>query len=223
MPFIQENNYKTMTIKLIQKRFLKGRREFEIIDESVFVRIKSLFGGEKITVGLSMLNPEPVENGPELEFHSRYKSRPLLSLLLNKPNTEEFNAFVDVLKQRILEESDAFAGSSTASTSKEMARNVYDEPPEFAEPEQDQIRKMDKPVNVSEVENAIHMLKSYVQDESITPLISALEALKSEPQNEEYQQQLVTAFNALGITQGAVLTYAPYLSVFVSDDPFGSH
>ena len=212
-----------MTTKLIQKRFLKGRREFEIVDESVFVRITSLFSGEKITVGLSMLNPEPLVNGEVLEFHSRYKSRPLLTLLLNKPNAKEFNAFVDVLKQRVLEETDATAGSSPSTQPEGLKRNVYEEPPEFEKLEPAHVRNKVQTVNVSEIENAIHMLKSYVQDESISPLLTALEALKVEPTSEMHQQQMIKAFHALGITQGAVLTYAPYLSVFVSDDPFGGY
>ena len=66
-----EYNDDTMTMKLIQKRFLKGTREFEILDEdAVYVRIKGLLKEEKLTVSLSMLNPEPVVNGSELEFYS---------------------------------------------------------------------------------------------------------------------------------------------------------
>ena len=99
-----------MTMKLVQKRFLKGTREFEIIDEdAVYVRIKGLLKEEKVTVSLSMLNPEPVVNGSELEFYSDYKGRPLISLLLNNPNAEEFNAFVDTLKKEIIGEDDTLA------------------------------------------------------------------------------------------------------------------
>ena len=98
------------TMKLIQKRFLKGTREFEIIDDAVYVRIKGLLKEEKLTVGLSMLNPEPVKNGVELEFFSRTQQEPLLSLFLNTPNAEEFNAFVDALKEKALAEYNAFAG-----------------------------------------------------------------------------------------------------------------
>ena len=56
--------------------------------------------------------------------------------------------------------------------------------------------------------------------EDIKPLLSALEALTFEPQNESYFTQMESAFNDLGIMQGAVLTYAPYLSVLLADDPF---
>ncbi|NIQ09905.1 MAG: hypothetical protein GWN55_13830, partial [Phycisphaerae bacterium] len=57
-------------MKLVQKRFFKCVRQFEIIDDAVYARIKGLLKEEKLTVGLFMLNPEPVVNGSELEFHS---------------------------------------------------------------------------------------------------------------------------------------------------------
>ena len=210
-------------MKLIQKRGFKGTREFEILDDSVFVRIKSPLKQEKLTVGLSMLNPEPFVNGSELEFHGRVKSEPLFSLFLNKPNAEEFNAFVDTLKQRVLEDSGISSGVQAASQPEGLDRNVYDEAPEFEGSDHARVRNKGQVVNVSEVENAIHMLETYVTDETVKPLLSALQQLKAEPQNESHQQQVVDAFNGLGITQGAVLTYAPYISVFLSDDPFGNH
>ena len=57
--------------------------------------------------------------------------------------------------------------------------------------------------------------------DDIRPLLSSLETLKTEPQNEAYQDQVLDAFNNLDNLQGAVLTYAPYLNIFVSSDPFG--
>ena len=99
-----------MTMKLVQKRFLKGTREFEIIDDdALYVRIRGLLKEEKLTVNLSMINPEPVVNGSELEFYSDYKGRPLISLLLNKPNALEFNAFIDTLKKKIIGEDEIFS------------------------------------------------------------------------------------------------------------------
>lgn len=70
-------------------------------------------------------------------------------------------------------------------------------------------------INVS-----IEMLKKYVKDSSIEPLLSALENLKQEPDNKVYLEQLNERFNELGIVQGAVLTYAPYIS-FLLNDIFG--
>ena len=91
-------------MKLVQKRFLKGIREFEIVDDIVKVRLKTRFMEEKASVMLTILNPEPEINEPFLEFHSRVKCSPLLSLWIDKPNAAEFNAFVDELKRRAREE-----------------------------------------------------------------------------------------------------------------------
>ena len=55
----------------------------------------------------------------------------------------------------------------------------------------------------------------------IKPLLSSLETLKADPQNEIHHQNVINAFNELNHLQGAALTYAPYLNIFVSDDPFG--
>ena len=97
-------------MRLVQKSLFKGTQEFELLDDEVRVRIKSLFHKKERTVSLAILNPEPVVNNGRLEFHSRVKCGPLLSLDLNKPNAREFNAFVEALKQKALKEFNAFAG-----------------------------------------------------------------------------------------------------------------
>ena len=74
---------------------------------------------------------------------------------------------------------------------------------------------MSKKIDIS-----IQLLKQYIEDSSIEPLISALEALKQEPNNESLITQLSETLASLGILQGAVLTYAPYISTLVSDDLF---
>ena len=209
-------------MKLVQKQLLKGTREFEIVDDVVNFRIKKPFKEEKLTVDLSILNPEPVVNEPFLEFHSRVRSGPLLSLLIDKPNTKEFNAFVDELKQRARQEYNAFAGLKAGSLPAGMAANVFEEPPEYDEAGPNRIEKMGKPVSVGNIDNAILMLERYLDAEEIIPFLTALEALKAEPENESYFAQLVTAFDDLGPRQGAVLTYAPYVSILLSDDPFGN-
>ena len=76
-------------------------------------------------------------------------------------------------------------------------------------------------IDVADIDIALQMLKRHMDTQDINPLLSALETLKTEPQNEAYQAQVINAFNDLGNLQGAVLTYAPYLNIFVSDDPFG--
>ena len=76
-------------------------------------------------------------------------------------------------------------------------------------------------INVEKIDISIQLLKQYIEDSSIEPLISALEALKQEPNNESHLTQLSETLASLGILQGAVLTYAPYISTLVSDDLFG--
>lgn len=208
-------------MKLVQKQFLKGTREFEIVDDVVNFRIRKPFKEEKLTVDLSILNPEPVVNDPFLEFHSRVRCGPLLSLLIDKPNVEEFNAFVDELKQRARQEYNAFAGLKAGSLPAGLAANVFEEPPEFDESRQNRIEKIVKPVSVENIDNAILMLERYLDAEEIKTFLTALEALKAQPENESYFGQLLTAFDDLGPRQGAVLTYAPYVSILLSDDPFG--
>ena len=80
-----------------------------------------------------------------------------------------------------------------------------------------------QPVRVADIDIALRMLRTYMGTQEINPLLSALETLKTDSQNETYQAQVIDAFNDLGIMQGAVLTYAPYLNIFVSDNPFGDY
>lgn len=209
-----------MTIKLVQKRFLKGTREFEIIDDdALYVRIRGLLKEEKLTVSLSMINPEPVVNGSELEFYSDYKGRPVISLLLNKPNAAEFNAFIDRLKKKIIGEDDIFSSvdeSHDTKRSEALARNVYEEPPVFEESVDTREIMSVLPVNVENLGGDIGMLKTYLDEDDIKHLLDSLETLKAEPGDEVAYQKVLDAFNDLGIKQGAVLTYAPYLKVLLS-------
>lgn len=100
-----------MTHKLIQKHILYGTQEFELRDDLIKVRIKSILKGKKERdVELAMLNPEPVIDKSQLHFHSRVRCSPLISLYLNKPNPNEFNAFVEAVKTKAKMEFAAFAG-----------------------------------------------------------------------------------------------------------------
>lgn len=100
-----------MTHKLIQKHILYGKREFELRDNFVKVKINSLLDENKdFEVELAMINPEPIISKSRLEFHSRVKCRPLLSLYLNKPNRKEFTDFVQAVKTKAKQEFNAFAG-----------------------------------------------------------------------------------------------------------------
>ncbi len=100
-----------MTLKLIQKHILYGRREFELRDDIVKVKVSSLLDENKdFEVELAMINPEPIISKSRVEFHSRVKCRPLISLYLNKPNNKEFNTFVEAIKTKAKSEYSAFAG-----------------------------------------------------------------------------------------------------------------
>lgn len=210
-----------MTLKLVQKRLLGDTRVFEIADDLVHVRIKSALKAEKLTVPLATLNPEPVVSGRLLQFHSRVNREPLLSLYLDKPDAATFAHFVDFLKRRAREEYGAFTGVRSAGRPEGFAPNSYDEPPEFGEPGRPRIDKDRKPIRVESLDSSIRMLRQYLADDEILPLLAALEALKSEPQSAACFERVVKAFDDLGSNQGAVLTYAPYLGILLSDDPFG--
>ncbi len=80
--------------------------------------------------------------------------------------------------------------------------------------------KITENVDAAKIGASIEALKQYVKDESVDPLISLLEALKQDPNNESLLLQLSDTFKALGIIQGAVLTYAPYISLLLSYDLF---
>ena len=204
-----------MTTKLIQKQLFKGTQEFQIVDDAVNIHIKSPFKqDETLTVMLAVLNPEPIISKSRLEFTSRVNNEALVSLYLAKPNAEEFNAFVNLLKQKAQEEYNEFAGLTAADT--KLEGNVYDEPPDF-EATDKPAGIVRKPVRVEAVEESINMLSEYIGGAEIDPLLSALKALQSEPENIEHLSRLAREFDALGPVQGAVLTYAPYIGILMSD------
>ena len=75
-------------------------------------------------------------------------------------------------------------------------------------------------VEIGKINASIEGLKAFVKDESIDPLISILEALREDPNNESLLLELSDTFKALGIIQGAVITYAPYISLLLRYDLF---
>ncbi len=196
-------------MKLIQKQFLKEVREFELKDDVVNFRVKTLFNEEKLTVVLTTLNPEPVVNKPFLEFHSRVKCGPLLSLRLDQPNPQTFNTFVSALKQRAREEYHAFAGFKANPND----RRATDSGETSANPDQ-----RSKPINLSSIDHSIQMIEQNIEGEAIDVLVAALKALRATPEDRSCLGQLVTAFDAIETQQGAVLTHAPYVGVLLTDD-----
>ena len=80
--------------------------------------------------------------------------------------------------------------------------------------------KMPKRVDIAMLDDSIEAIAQYVQGEGVKSLLTALESFKKEPQNEVFFEQFVERFYALGIAQGSVLNYAPYLSVLLSNELF---
>ncbi|MGB7931800.1 MAG: hypothetical protein WCH04_06170 [Gammaproteobacteria bacterium] len=75
-------------------------------------------------------------------------------------------------------------------------------------------------VDLYRVETSITMLKQYLAEEDIAPLIVVLESIAADPRNEALLGQLSDVFDGLGFLQGAVLTYAPYISIVLAGDLF---
>lgn len=210
-----------MPTRLVQKHLLKGMREFEIVDDAVEVRVKPPFKDEEsLSVMLTVLNPEPVVTRSSLEFVSRVNGCTLISMFLANPNAEEFNAFVNTLKQRAQEEYNLFSGLRSAGQPA-LGGNVYDEPPDFDNTETLSTAQRMEHVDVGEIENAVDMLQQYVDDEEVRALVVALQALHAAPDEESHLLALIRVFDSLTHAQGAVLTYAPYLGKLMSDDPSG--
>ena len=78
-------------------------------------------------------------------------------------------------------------------------------------------------IDVAYVDNAIQMLNKYAKEPSIKPLISILEALKEDADNESLLAQLTETWRNLGVYQGTVLTYVPYFYMLIPDDIFGDN
>lgn len=73
---------------------------------------------------------------------------------------------------------------------------------------------------VEKIEIAIEMLNTYASEDGLESFILVLEKLKQDPDNESVLQEVADAFQNLGLTQGAVLTYAPSIYEFIVKNPF---
>jgi len=68
------------------------------------------------------------------------------------------------------------------------------------------------------IDSSISLIKKYIVDVNTDDLISVLEALKADAKNEELLLSLRSALDDLGPYQGAVLNYAPYVIILLSND-----
>lgn len=210
-----------MTNRLIQKDLLKGSRSFEIVDDRIDIRIKAPFKTEeKMSVMLTVLDPEPVIGQSSLEFKSRVNGEALVSFFPGKPNAADFNAFIALLKQRAEVEYNDFAGLRPDAGQAELPGNVYEVPPEMVDSAPDGATKIRQKLSGQRIEESIQMLRMHVDEADIAEFIASLQALKAEPDDELLMSNTVKSFNDLGPLQGAVLAYAPYVITVLSDDPF---
>jgi len=79
-----------------------------------------------------------------------------------------------------------------------------------------------KVINLARIGDCIEQLQENFGTDEVASLVAVLEAMKRNPRDHALMDRLSKAFNGLGIMQGAVLTYAPYLAVILSDDPFNN-
>ena len=75
-------------------------------------------------------------------------------------------------------------------------------------------------VDLQRIETSIMMLKQHLAEDDIAPLIEVLESLAADPRNEALLGRLSDVFAGLGHRQGAVLTYAPYISIVLAGRMF---
>jgi len=200
-----------MTHKIVQRHFLKGRREFAIVDDEIHVRIKTPFREETRSVLLTTLNPEPVLHKSFLAFTSRVNKEPLIALWPDKPNRAECDAFIERLKAEAQAAFIAFAGLR----SNPAAAQAPDGPEQAAAP------KPKKPLRPADIAASITLLSEQVKDPALAPFLNILKSLQNAPEDAALLSSLVTEFSRLGPLQGAVLAHAPYVIVLLSDDPCG--
>jgi len=78
-------------------------------------------------------------------------------------------------------------------------------------------------LTVANLNDSIQTLNQYVNEPDIQPLLSSLEALKEDIDNELLLTQLIEAWRNLGVYQGTVLTYLPHFYTLIPDDIFGEN
>jgi len=184
----QQTAAKLMTNKIVQKHPERGTREFELVDDAIEYEINSQFANEKLSVVLSVLAPEPVVEGSMMYFLSEVNREALIKLFVDLPDAETFANFVSTLQQRIREE--GFGKLDAANRRSEITRE--------------------------QVDTTIRMLETNLEVTSIEKLLSTLRYLAEAPDNRDYLNNVVEAFNDLGMQQGPVLTYAPFFTTLLS-------
>lgn len=176
-----------MTNRIVQEHPDRGNRAFELVDDAIEYQISSQFGDEELSVVLSVLAPEPVVDGSMMYFVSEVNREALIKLFVDLPDSETFTKFVNTVQRRIREES--FGQLDADNRGSEITQE--------------------------QVETTIRMLETYLDPTSIENLLLALRSLSEAPDNRDCLDEVVNAFNGLGVQQGSVLTYAPFFNTLV--------
>jgi hypothetical protein len=113
---------------------------------------------------------------------------PLVELLLNKPDKETFNQFVESLQQKIIEN--------------DFGRF--------------RVGKKGIDVDIARLDESIEMLQTNVDQNEIKLFLSALIELKAKPDDIQCQNNVADTFNDLGFAQSQVIIYAPYINFMFS-------
>ena len=171
-------------LELKQTHPQNGSREFTLDAEEIHFTISSPLRNDSLTVPLHVLDAKPLVNDSTLEFVSQINKEPLVELFVDSPDKSSFDQFIEALKQRIADED--FSRFRVA---------------------EDGVK-----VDPARLGESIRMLKQYVDLNEIESLLAALFALQANPNDVVCQRNVADTFNALGIMQGQVLTYAPYLN-----------
>lgn len=75
-------------------------------------------------------------------------------------------------------------------------------------------------IDAGRIDESIDLLKQHIDQPEIKPLLEVLESMSENPYDQALLDRMSEEFGKLGFLQGAVLTYAPYISVILPDDPF---
>lgn len=177
-----------MTASIIQNHPTQGTRAFKLVDDSIEYRISGPFGDEELSVVLSVLSPEPVIDGSMLYFVSEVNREALIKLFIDLPDAVTFKKFVGAVQYRIGEE--GFGKLAAANRDTEITHE--------------------------QVETTVRMLETYLDSTNIDGLLCTLRRLAEAPEDPELLESVVTEFNALGVHQGPVLTYAPFFNSLLS-------
>lgn len=75
-------------------------------------------------------------------------------------------------------------------------------------------------VDTKKVAISIELIKKYVKGFDVSLVIQVLEELLKTPQDPSLRIKLSDSLQPLGVGQGTVLSYAPYISVLISENLF---